>query len=139
MQNRSTLFLFSIIGIIVIVASLYAFSGDKKTIPGSLPFLKESNQEIIEECLQVEVLDKTFQWDGKVMVSYTNICPNYSFKIGKTGLKYTKGDDTEYLTRKTPLFIGAASTETLELSIPFAIKPRVAYALADDAKAIAIK
>lgn len=135
-QEFKRVFPFFISGVTIIIL-LFACRND--TVPPSETYMSlagKSNQELLEECLNIQVLDKTFQWDGKVMVSYTNICSSHAFRLTKTGLKYKKGDKTEYLTKDTPLMLGKNSTETLELSIPFGIKPRVAYTLKDDAKAI---
>ena len=140
MKNRSNLLIVtSIFGAFSIILLFYAFSSGRNPIPGPYPLHQETNQEAIERCLTLQVMDKSYQLDGKVEVAYTNICPTYSFHLTKTGLKYNKSKKIKYLTRTTPVLVGPLSTETLELSIPFGIKPRVAYVLADDAKAMPIE
>lgn len=140
MQNRSTLLIvLSVIGAIAIAFTLYAFSSNRPPIPDPIPLIGKSNQELIESCLTVQIMDKSFQWDSKVAVAYTNICPNYAFKLTKTGIKYESGKKIKYKNCNTPLLVNAMATETLELSIPFGITPRVAYALSDDAKAIVVE
>lgn len=133
MVQRSLLILFAGISIIA-VAILLASSNN--TLPPPLPLIGKSNQALAKECVKIQVLDKTFQWDQKVMVSYTNVCAGVAFQLTKTGMKYKQGKKIKYLTRSTPLMLDASSTETLELSIPFGITPRVAYALTDDVTAV---
>ena len=132
---------FTILAIVTISAFSLMYSCTKDEHGGHHHFklIAKTNQEALEDCLTVQVMDKSFQWDGKVMVTYTNTCENYEFKLKRTGLKYSSGKKIEYLIRDTPIFISAGSTVTLEISIPFGIKPKVAYALADDAKAIHLK
>ena len=134
MQTRNLFLILSIIAVLCLIFMQSCRDDIGGIKEESLALIGESNKQAIERCLKLQVLDKSFQWDGKVMIAYTNICQEYQFQLDKTGLKYTTGGKTEYLIRDTPVFLEGGGTNTMEISIPFGIRPRVAYVLADDAK-----
>ena len=92
----------------------------------------KTRTEKIKDCLYIQVMDRSGQIDGKVFITYTCMCDGYQFQIKRTGLKYNRFGRTKYLSRPTPMVI--KDTRSTEISIPFGITPKVAYAFDDDVK-----
>ena len=125
MKNRSILLITSVV-LSLSLGVFYACEiGAKDGIITQPKMPNLTNQEAIEKRLTIQVMDRTYQWNGKVEVAYTNICSQHEFRL----TKYEKGKKIEYFTRSTPLYISASGTETLELSIPHLITPRAAIVL----------
>lgn len=118
---------FSIIAIIILTSGYFLSNTEKAT--KMIPVITKKQAL---KLLKVQVLDTSTQWDGKVDVAYTNLSDDYVFTLTETGLKYKTGGETEYLKRKTPVTLKPNETVSLTISIPFLIKPRVAYAFEDD-------
>lgn len=116
---------------------IYAFASNSNTgspdkHPVELTEVKGKEKEKALEQLKVQVMDVSYQIDGKVSIAYTNMSSKYTFELKNTGLKYEQGKKTKYLKRRTPVVVKPLETVELEISIPLFITPKVAYAFKDE-------
>jgi len=127
------------IAIVLLVFSAFSFAGcrGEDFSTNHIEITGEKGKKALKKCFKVQVMDKTIQIDGKVDVTYTNICDDYEFHLTKTGLKYSDYNGTKYLSRNTPMVV--RDNRSLTLSIPLAIKPKLAYSFDDDVKVYRIK
>ena len=135
-MKKQTLLIAAILVLTSIVLFAFVQKADRRGNSANqdyeLTVLKGTKKEKAIEFLKVQVLDTDLQTDGKVGIVYTNLSEDFIFSISKTGLKYKSGKKIKYLVRRTPVVIRPNETVELEISIPFLIRPKVAYALKDD-------
>ncbi len=106
----------------------------------NVPKCPSITKEEAVKYLKVEILSKSFDWDGKAEVLYTNTHDCYSFAMRKTGIKYKSfSGKRRYHHTATPMILKPLESKAIEISIPHGVTPLVAFALMDDVKVFQAK
>lgn len=84
----------------------------------------------------IDPLDKSYQADGRIQVSYTNLSGNLRFQITKTGLKYyyPLSDKAHFTSSSSHLSLEPLGTTQLEVTCKVGSRNPVGYCFLDDVR-----
>ena len=97
----------------------------------------ENKKEIIDRDLRVQLLDQSYDLDGKTELLLTNQSDKYRFELSKIGISYKTTFGKKAFTHdNVNVIIHPKDSKTITVSIPHGVTPQVAFALLENVKVV---